>query len=228
MESSTARRDYMESQLSKFNIPFERFNAVCPTSNDLKHPTGKYREFFERRHWPGRNDGDSEPTEKKYTKSIFGAYLSQYYIHKKALSSNWGNYVILEDDCKLFDDWYELLQRLFDKKLIPNDWDMIRSCWHENHTSECSVVEKFCNSHKQSKFYDKHLSENRIHNGGGAHFTLFNKNSVKKILNFMDEDWVCTPDYVYSSHILNVYHTLVCQVDPTLEDQERRNLNGDL
>ena len=99
MKSSSARKDYMESQLSNFDIPYERFDAIVPTFKDLKHPTGKYREFFERRYWSGRMRGEQEPTDKKYSKSIFGCYLSHYFIHKKALSGDWGNYVILEDDC---------------------------------------------------------------------------------------------------------------------------------
>ena len=224
MKSSVARKDYMESQLSKFDIPYERFDAVCPTANDLKHPAGKYREFFERRYWPGRTAEAPEPSGRRYVESVFGCYLSQYFIHTEAMSGDWGNYVILEDDCMLYDDWYESLQDLFDKSLIPDDWDMVRSCWHWHYQSNSPVVEKFGNSHKRSKFYDKDLPEYRVDGAGGAHFTMVNKNSVKKILNHLNEEWVMGPDVVYSSHILNVYHTLVCEVDQIIKHQGRRNM----
>lgn len=181
------RRDFMERQLSKLGIPYERFDAIKVTSESLTQPGGEHYKYIDRARFRGIDPGR------------VGVWLSFYFIHKRALKESWGNYLILEDDCELKGGWLEMLNEYVNEKKIPDDWDMIRSCWESHETK----VEKFKSGHRLGKFAD----ENSHNISGGAHFTFCRGDSCQKIIDLMDADHIMAQDAVYSTHMINVYHS---------------------
>ena len=193
------RRQFQESQLSSCEIPYERFEAICPTKDELVCESGKYHEFYRR----------LRPTTKKINSSIIGCYLSQYFIHVRARDEGWGNYLVLEDDCNLPRGWQRRLQNLFNRGRIPSEWDLVRSCWQSTRR-----VRPIVNSLKdKSRFYDDSLPEDRMTDMGGAHFTLVNGESIGRLVEHMEQDYVCSPDGVFCTNRLNVYHVNVASVN---------------
>lgn len=198
------RRDLMEGQLSKLDIPYERFCAIQPTTESL-NIGGKYNSFYVRSKSPKQMQYNSPHMRLASTPSRavgeFGCYLSHYFIHKKAHEEMWANYLILEDDCKLNAGWLELVNEYVGEGKVPNDWDMIRSLRGELSTKK---VERFDSCNRQSKF-----STNKIHNtiSGGTHFQICKGKSSQKIVNHLESDYVYNIDSVYSTNKLNVYYS---------------------
>jgi len=177
------RKELMESQLCKINLPYERFDAIKPTQDDI-NKGGKYYEYWLRGNC---NAG------------ALGAYLSQYSVHKRALKEKWNNYLLLEDDVIINESCLRQLDYYIDKKIIPEDWDMVRSVWR----SHSVKVKKF----KTSFILSRYCSSDSHKNWGGTHFTLVNGKSISKIIDLMEKDNVISPDGVYGSHMINVYHS---------------------
>jgi GR25 family glycosyltransferase involved in LPS biosynthesis len=184
------RKKFMEDQLSTINIPYERFSAICPTEEDIE---GKYKSFYSRyvKH------EDFSTTKRIGT---FGCYLSHYFVHKKALDSDHGNYLILEDDWTINQDCIEEIKDCFDKSLIGQEWDMFGSFW----SSHQKIVLKYKGIAFHSRFWNNRRPEHPPL--GGAHFILFNKKSCSKIVNFLEVENIFGIDYVYCNDMLNVYH----------------------
>ena len=190
LEKRTDRRERMEEMLSKLNLDYERFDAICPTINEIKF--GEYKKFYER----------AVPRFKKYVKlekfhptatGVFGAYLSHLSIHESQLS-NPEPYIILEDDIKLTKKTFPLYNDFISNKAYK-DWDIIRQTWN----SKKKVV-KIKGVHVDSKFSEKHETHNLY---GGAHFGVFR--NAKKIVNYMYSENVTEIDALYSTCKLNVY-----------------------
>ncbi len=177
------RRKFMESQLRKINLPYERFNAIRPTQDDIKKG-GKYYEYWLRGNC---NTG------------TLGVYLSHYSIHKKALKEKWNNYLLLEDDVIIDKNCLQQLNKYLNEKIIPDDWDMVRSLWG----SHLVEVNKFTSSFILSRY----CSSDSHEDWGGSHFTLINKKNISKLINLMENDNVISPDGVYGTDMLNVYHS---------------------
>ena len=196
--AATERREFQERQLSRCGIPYERFEAICPDNDDFVMESGRYHDFYRR----------LRPTMKRVSSSTIGCYLSHYFIHVRARDEGWKNYLVLEDDCRLPRGWRRRLQHLFHRGRIPADWDLVRSCWQSSRR-----VRRIVNSLKgESRFHDDSLPEDRISNMGGSHFTLVNGESIGRLVDHMEREYVYSPDGVFCTHRLNVYHVKVAPV----------------
>lgn len=186
------RRDHMEDMLSELNLDYERFEAICPTIKEIKF--GKFKKLYEK----------ASPRFKKYVNTkqshpravgVFGVYISSLRIHQSQLE-NPEPYMILEDDVKITAKTLSQLNNFISNEKYK-DWDIIRSLWES--TNE---IEKIRTVHPESKFYNQYPTKNLF---GGAHFSVFR--NAKKILNYMSSENLIALDSVYSTSLLNVYHS---------------------
>ena len=77
------------------------------------------------------------------------------------------------------------------------DWDIIRSLW-----GSTNKINKIHTVHYESKFSNQNPTSNLF---GGAHFGVFR--NAKKIVNYMSSENLIAIDAVYSTSLLNVYHS---------------------
>ena len=182
------RKDHMERMLSNLNHDYERFDAICPTIDEIKF--GIYKKFY-----------DMCSRFKKYVNNevthpraiVFGCYLSHLNIHESQLENN-NPYIILEDDVKFTTN--SLLQL---EKITSNyeDWDIVRGGFGKRREGP----KQFNGVHAESIFsnsFKTHLI------CGGSHFCVFK--NAKKIVDFMDSENVMAIDALYSTCVLNVYY----------------------
>lgn len=94
------RRKAFEKEISKINIPIERFNAVQFKEDELVNPYGS-----------------------KVWHKIMGCAMSHHTIIRKAKELNLSNVWILEDDCVFVDGFLEKAQKCIDD-LRNVEWDM--------------------------------------------------------------------------------------------------------
>lgn len=209
MDSRDDRKEFMEEQLSRLNIPFERFSAIRPTIESLSSPQGKYFKFYER---GTRRIKAYIERERFHTRGqgVLGCYLSHYFIHMQARKEGWGNFLVLEDDCELYPDSIDILNKKINNNDIPSDWDIIRDTWASTHQ-----VATYPSPTSQSIFPGYHSNREKRNNptvpwtnrAGGTHFQLINCKSLDKILNYMLEDYVYNIDCAYCTNKINVYHS---------------------
>lgn len=192
LEKSKDRKAHMEKMLSELNLDYERFEAICPTIKEIKF--GKFKKFYER---AVQNLKKYVKLERFHSKAIgaFGCYLSHLSIHESQLS-NPEPYIILEDDIKLTKETFSLYKDFISNK-VYKDWDIIRSIWYSN-----KEVVKIKGVHRNSKFSEKHETHNLY---GGSHFCVFR--NAKKIVNYLSSENVTEIDALYSTSLLNVYHS---------------------
>ena len=192
LEKRKDRKHHMEKMLSNLNLDYDRFEAICPTINEIKF--GKYKKFYNK----------ASPRFKKYVNTkethtravgVFGVYISTLKIHECQLGNS-EPYIILEDDVMITT---KTLLQLNDFILNEKykDWDIIRSLWES--TNE---IEKILTVHQESKFSNQYPTKNLF---GGAHFSVFA--NAKKIVNYMSSENLIALDSVYSTSLLNVYHS---------------------
>ena len=182
-------------------IPYERFEGIWPTAKD-RSKGGRFHEF-QKRMW-------NFPKIDPNSRGILGCYLSHYFVHKKALEENWGNYLVLEDDVGFGPHCLKKLERrISDLELRNKDWDIFRSTWR---TEDRNVVtpnrlvgvdprSRFWTNRKKRKLHSTHC--------GGTHFQLINSVSTEKILDYLDSDRIWNIDSMYSTDLLNVWQGFV-------------------
>jgi len=202
LKSRTDRMYFMESQLSKIKIPYERFPATyIESEEELTTETSKFHDFYKR-----FSDRDELQFKKatdtgenfNYIKGAIGSCISHTLLLKKICEEDVnGNILLLEDDCVLEDGWHDALSELLDKN-DDIDWDVIRCMWGQRRRHH---IRKITNCHVENKNTYKKTT-NRY---GGAHFTLLNKNSIQKIYNYFLSEYVLPTDAIYTTTHLNVY-----------------------
>lgn len=197
LESRKDRCAFINSYLGKFDIEFERFEGIRPTISSLIDRGGEYHEFYLRATERFRSYANNR---KLYPRAIgvFGCYISHYLIHEKALSEGHGDYVILEDDCRIAPNSFDRVEQALATGDIGKDWDIIRDCCHSN-----DKVCKFTSSHQES-FHSTHESSHRVF--GGSRFSIFKGSSSKQLLDYLRSDRLLAIDAAYSTHMMNVYH----------------------
>lgn len=191
LESRRDRREHMETMLTTLGVDYERFNAIQPTFDDIKY--GKYKHLYTKFIPRFKNYIDTQ-TMTRLATGILGVWLSQLNIHQSQ-AGNSEPYVILEDDVVFTQKTLVQLNKMLSWKKIA-DWDIIRSTWHSG-----NVCEKMVGVNHDSifaSFREKHFI------AGGAHFCVFK--DASKIAKYMLHDHIMSPDCVYSTDILNVYH----------------------
>ena len=182
----------MEKMLSNFDLDYERFEAVCPSIDQIKF--GKYKKFYEK----------SSPRIKKYVNNetqhpraigIFGCYLSHLKIHQSQLD-NLEPYIIFEDDVKITEDTLSQLDRITCNP-AHKDWDVIRSMW-DSSLEKCVKIQGV---HIESAFAGQYPTHTTF---GGSHFSIFN--NANKIIDYISSENLMAVDSLYSTCVLNVYH----------------------
>lgn len=196
------RRDYINHHLTHIPAPPEeqpwpitRFSAVKPTYESLLR--GEYRIFYDRSHtWLKTFLHSREEGEVRRAIGTFGCYISHYKIHR-IMENLPEPYIILEDDVNMKQTSMQEVHK-FINSVEYGDWDMIRSLWD----SKDGTVNKIKGVHQLS-LYSRNRATHKI--SGGTHFTVFR--DAHKILKFLDEELVFDVDSVYSTDLINVYHT---------------------
>ena len=213
LDYRTDKRNWMDSQLTSINIPHERFSAITPTIESLTDKDGQYHDFYTR--LPLKHKSP------RWEIGTVGCYLSHLTIHKLAHERNFGNYIILEDDCIFSQKSLNIINENLNNGMIGDDWDMIRSTWF-SHPDEifkydyCAPSSKFytklCepNIRRRAEFvrtkYGKWIKNSLVAAScGGTHFQLIKKSSISKIIKYLDDDHVLPIDMLYTTNALNVY-----------------------
>lgn len=186
------RRDHMERMLSNLNLDYERFEAICPTIGEIK--LGMYKKFYEKSCSRFKKYVNNEVTHPRAI-GVFGCYLSHLNIHESQLENN-NPYMILEDDVKITAKTLSQLNDFISNEKYK-DWDIIRSLWES--TNE---IEKIRTVNPESKFSNQYPTKGLW---GGSHFSVFR--NAKKIVNYMSSENLIALDSVYSTSLLNVYHS---------------------
>ena len=150
-ESNGHRQD---RQRSRWGIPCQRFEATCPTADDFVSESGRYHDFYRR----------LRPTIRKISASTIGFYLDHYFVHVRARDEGWGNYVLLEDDCRLHRGWQRRPQRLFRRERIPADWDPRRL------GSRAELLAEFPSGPSDRQQLEGRVEVPRRRASGGSHF----------------------------------------------------------
>lgn len=194
LRQDESRKKFIESQISKLNIQVERFAGITPSIKEITE--GKLKKYYDKASSPLKNHF-LHKSEHKRVLGVFGVYLSHYAIHKKAFYEDIGNYVVLEDDCLLHEDWIEKLNTFMRNE---HTWDIVRSLYHP----KFKHITKFNSCHCNSNF---NQSDADCHNiFGGAHASLFNGSSKEKILEHIENEKTLHIDAVYSTTNLNVFN----------------------
>lgn len=185
------RREHMENMLTRLNLDYTRVPAVKPTidylrSEEFASMYKKSSEWLKQRVY--------HKTLHVKVCGMYGAYLSQYKAHKM-MENKEGLYIILEDDVVMTENTQPRLNAIINDTKY-NDWDIIRSLWDST-----DDIERITGVNMNSKYKTKD-SHNLY---GGAHFSVFN--NANRMIKFLDDENIYSPDGVYSTDRLNVYHS---------------------
>lgn len=192
LEKRKDRKDHMEKMLSNLNLDYERFEAICPTVDKIKF--GEFKQFYEKASTRFKRYVNLKHTHPRAV-GVFGVYISSLRIHESQLGNS-EPYIILEDDVEITAKTLSQLNAFISNEKYK-DWDIIRSLWES--TNE---IDKIRTVHPESKFSNQHPVKRLF---GGAHFSVFR--NAKKIVNYMSSENLIALDSVYSTCILNVYHS---------------------
>lgn len=211
---------FMEHQLSNIGIPYSRFEAVRPTEDSIKKGGEHYSSYKRNRFEKAKVCMGESYISNNYYRGTLGCYLSHYLLLKEIAKSSFCNVLVLEDDCDLSSGKaLTELQDSFYNKVIPDDWDIIRSTWSSqkelNKINYCHPLSrKFKKSNtcdllsEVNGKYSNNKNNNPIIHSlyGGTHFQLINQKSAQKIIDYLDSDVMLPIDAMYTTNALNVYH----------------------
>tara|TARA_Y100001933_G_scaffold248263_1_gene281953 strand:- start:1659 stop:2330 length:672 start_codon:yes stop_codon:yes gene_type:complete len=209
LKQNKERRDHMERMLSSLpSITFERFDAIQPSVDSLKN--GEYKVFYDKSGETRKRHLNSTQYRKRGI-GVFGCYLSHFKIHEMMLGSD-EPYIILEDDITFSKNTFSELDDIINNKKYE-DWDIIRSLWDST-----DKIVKIRGVHWESTHsYKNYDVPHRIY--GGSHFSLFR--SAEKIFNYFQNENTMPADSMYSTNLLNVYHS---KLDVTIDKRFVTNI----
>lgn len=204
LDHRTDRRAKMDKMLYDMNVDFERVPGVYYDLKELFNIGGPYTHIL------GRYKlGQFVENERCHTRvrGVIGCFMSHLEVYKKALESDHGDFLILEDDVTFRKDIFNLINK---KKIYlrKHNWDLYRSIWktqringkRANHYSDPVKVDT---NHYLSAFKDKTKKNNNWY--GGSHFTYVNREKVEKIINYLDKENIFAFDAVLNTSELNVF-----------------------
>ena len=203
LEKCVKKRKTMEGRLNKLNVPYERFDAVAPTAETIEKG-GIHHYVFDKISPNLQNAmADGKHGEEKIL-HIVGCYLSHLKVHVYAEKCKFENYLVLEDDCHIIRDTINVLNSNEFLSKLPENWDLFRACWESNPIK----MEYFDKNSPYSKFSSKYDSDFYVKKKmmGGSHITLVNKKTIKKILQYFEEEYFMEYDSLITTNRLNVYH----------------------
>lgn len=186
LQERTDRKEIMEKFYKKNNIPVERYEARKIDLNIFKqdHPHLEISPLV------------LNKTNKKWVNGTLGCYDSHYNILKNFKDNKEFKYlIVLEDDCTISEASIDhCLNFLKTKDYI----DILRiNCWKPIPKNPF----KFTQSTKNSKF----KRDNLYYFDGGTHCCIYHVKNIKKVLNFLDNEYVFHIDAVFSTNVINSY-----------------------
>lgn len=199
LDSSKDRKDWITSQYYNTKIketqlpPLQRVSAICPKKEDVDNG-GKYNHLIERYSDIFKNlYGIYTP----HSLATLGCYLSHRKIYDLIQNEKPGYYIYVEDDIKLEPNWFINLQEKL--KEVNFDFDLIRQQWH----SSFNKFEKCTKMNMYSKWAKPWNCDER---SGGAHFTIVNSQSAKKVAEHLDEEFIFDVDKALNTPRLSIFH----------------------
>ena len=112
LDKSTKRRDFMESQFKKLNIPFSRISATYGKELDNEFLKGEKRKHRILAHFPLPNDGE------------IGICLTHFKLWKFLSKQPEDFSIIFEDDALISDDFFNDLEKLLSQITINDFLDI--------------------------------------------------------------------------------------------------------
>lgn len=201
LDKRVDRRTFMENQLSEFDIPYERFPAVLVKRDELINKNSEYKHIYNKflpEHYYSKIT-ESEKQFRHYRGSI-GAYISFYSLLKSLVKTKQNESVlIIQDDCVLKKGWFEIFQSFISNRDLPTDFDILRCVWGQKNRTYVKKIET-------NHIFSKNKETKTTNLFGGAHFTLINKNSVKKVYEYLEKSFVYQIDALLWTTHLNAYH----------------------
>lgn len=195
------RKRIMEENLSKLNVPYERFSAITPEWKDIS-PGGIYHNLY-------LKCTDRLKMETQQVTGRIGCWLS----HKTIIDQNAGltdPVLIIEDDIKFNQG---TLNRFLSRvEILPADWDVFRVCWKNLPKGQGDFLTqnvKRKNIFKMEDFMFKVCSERKIQ--GGSHFVLCR--NFQKLSHILDREPLIEADTAYSSRGMNSYLTRLINLE---------------
>ena len=198
LKESQDRNTFFRNQLKKSKITEEtgkpsvrRFEAFRPTKEDID--CGKYKFFTDKFSSKFLCEyGIDTP----FSLATLGCYLSHYHVYDIISESDDDYFLVFEDDVYLDENW--LIDLTKDMEFAPSNFDIIRQTW------ECpyNFYEKIDFNH----YYSKYSTEKDCSDfTGGLHFQIVKQRSAKKILKYLDDQYVYDIDAVMTNTQLNIY-----------------------
>jgi len=200
LDEKPNKKAYMETLLSEYEIPYERFVGIKPTLEEcltMKNVVPRIHEYLH--------------DENRYPRGIgvLGCYLSHTMaMHKcKKLSRKHKHILILEDDAIFTPENIDEINTMINELDENHDWDMLRVLLPrtdkhlDKGVSKMENMYKFTGNHTLSKFDSD--TKNVIH--GGCHFYVLNRKNITKIGKYVKKENIFNIDSVYSTKELNVF-----------------------
>jgi len=205
------RKNHIENVLSKIDINnIERFNAVKLNKHDLNHKNAIYYKYFKRGIVRFKQYLNSRKFyDLKKGVGVYGCYLSHYFLLQDIQRKFKKNelVLILEDDAdfdqNLINNCEDLIKREFIEQNI--NWDIIRVIWGNPYDKMNKINDQlftYTNCNSQSKFADENNSNN-MHNG--TTFQIINTKNIKRILNYLEKDYIYNIDGVYCTNKIDIF-----------------------
>jgi hypothetical protein len=201
LDKRVDRRTFMENQLSEFDIPYERFPAVLIKRDELINKNSEYKHIYNK-FLPEHNYSKITESEKQFRqyRGSIGAYISFYNLLKSLVKTKQTESVlIIQDDCVLKKGWCEIFQSFISNTDLPTDFDILRCVWGQKNRTYVKKIET-------NHIFSENKKTKTTALFGGAHFTLINKNSIKKAYEYLENSSVYQIDALLWTTSLNAYH----------------------
>ncbi len=200
LEKRTDRNHFMSEQLSQYNVEFERFNAILVEKSDVIGDYCKYKKITERflKNHEYNTIYENDENFQRYRGSI-SAYISFYLLIKKLLKDNVKeNILILQDDCIIRPNFFDVLEKFILNKHLPSDFDILRSIIQQKRRCRVAKINK---NHRLSGKKGRKITSKF----DGAHFNYINGQSIGKIYDYLNNSNVYQIDGLLWTTDLEIY-----------------------
>ena len=200
LDEKIKKKEHMETMLSKFNIPYQRFPGFKPPLEEclnMKNVIPRIREYLY--------------DEIKYPRGIgvLGCYLSHITALNicKKLPKQMKHMLLLEDDVIFSQEDLDYINNILTELTENHDWDILRvllprvDCYLNRGVDKVDNLYKFTGNNVSSKFNS--TTKNVIN--GGCHFYIINRKNISKINRYIKKENIFNIDSVYSTNELNVF-----------------------
>ena len=203
LERHNHRKEHMENMLQKLQLPYSRFNAICPTleeCNEIHNLNKRVKHYLQ-------ND-----TSQSRGIGVVGCYLSHLSV-LNIIKDYYENHIyVLEDDLEIDPITLFHVNKVITYLESNYDWDMfriIRNKFDNDETKEfpkqviCDIpIYKIESPHYQSIYNNG--KNNSIN--GGTYFQIINRKNIPKIIDYLQKEDVYNIDAIYSTNQLNVFY----------------------